>query len=107
MKLTFTFAILALSLQGLLVAPAGHDVGEQAGSNTLEVDGMMCSDPCYKDATCTATDAALFECKCNGDLVGIELQLAIGHMVQGTYPTFWSSNAGDADDAEEPGQENF
>lgn len=64
MKLTFTFAILALSLQGLLVAAADHDLtDEQAGTKTLEVDGIMCSDPCHKDATCTATDAGLFECK--------------------------------------------
>ena len=71
MKLTFTFAILALSVQVLLVAAADHDIAnEQAGSKTLEVDGMMCSDPCHKDATCTAIGDDLYECKCNGELVG-------------------------------------
>lgn len=72
MKLTFHFAILVLSLHGLVVAAAEYDlVDEQTNSKKLEAGNVMCSGyHCHEDASCTSIGPGAFECKCNGNLIG-------------------------------------
>ena len=71
--LTFCIAILALSLQGLFVAAAEHYIADEktSSSKNRDAEKVMCSGHhCHEDASCTAIGPGLFECKCNGDLIG-------------------------------------
>ena len=78
----FAFVILGQSLQGVFANASEHVLAasvivsdensiESGNRNSVAMNEGECSDSsCHKDATCIVMGADLFDCQCNGDLVG-------------------------------------